>query len=281
MRELIVQFKKIFSSPWFYLSTLLTIILFFCAEIYSAPDTLNRYSVINSLMSFEREEMLRSAEFCGYYIIRDARSGWFTLFAPLSTAFCFVPLMCAERENNALRFQIFRSSKIKFELSRYLAGTISGGLSTALGYAIFSGMVYLLFPDISEYSWLFTEQAGSAADFLKPLLGVFLYGMFWSTPAMFGLSVIRNKYIVMCVPFFIKYAAAQTVSMLSQNNYKDPEHINQTAAAFLSAISPEALLTVPEYTSSRIGSIIFYAVLSAAFLIGYLAIQRAESDKGA
>lgn len=281
MRELFVQSRKIFSSPWFYLSTLLTIILLFCAEIYSDPSTLNRYSVINSLMTFDRDEMLRTAEFCGYNVIRSARSGWFTLFAPLSTAFCFVPLMCAERENNAVRFQVFRSSKMKYELSRYVSGTLSGGISAALGYAVFAGIVYLLFPDISQYSGLFTEQACGAADFLKPLFGVFLYGTFWTMPAMFSLSVIRNKYIVMCIPFFIKYAAAQTVSMLSQSVYKDLEHINTAAAAFLSAINPNALLTVPEYASSQAGSIIFYAALSAAFLVGYLLLQKAGSDKGA
>lgn len=281
MREFAVQVKKIFSSPWFYLSTLLAVVLLFCAEIYSDPSTTNRYSVINSLMTFDREEMLRFPEFCDYNVISSARSGWFTLFVPLSSAFCFVPMICGERENNALRFQVFRSSKIKFELSRYLAGTISGGLSTALGYAIFSGMVYLLFPDISEYSGIFTEQAGSAADFLKLLLGIFLYAVFWSIPAMFGTSVIRNKYIVMCIPFFIKYAAVQTVSMMSQNIYKDPEHINRTAAALLYIISPEALMYVFEYAVNRTGSIIFYSALSAAFLIGYLALQRAESDKGA
>ena len=280
MREITVQFKKIFSSPWFYLSTLLTVVLFFCAEIYSDPVSLNRYSVINSLMSFDRDEMLRSTEFCSYNVIRNARGGWFTLFVPLSTAFCFVPLICAERENNAIRFQIFRSSKIKFELSRYFAGIITGGLSTALGYAVFGGMVYILFPGSSEYAGLF-EQTVGAADLLKLLLGVFFYGMFWSSPAMFGTSVIRNKYIVMCIPFFIKYAAAQTITLMSQNLYKDPENINEELRTFLYIIRPEALMYVPEHTANRAGILIFYGAMAAVMLIGYLLLQRAGSDKDA
>lgn len=171
--------------------------------------------------------------------------------------------------------------KIKFKFSRYISGVVSGGISAAPGYAVFGGAVYLLFPDISEYSGLFAEQASGAADSLKPLLGVFLYGTFWSMPAMFGLSVMQDKYIVMCIPFSIKYTAAQSVSMLSQSIYKNPEHIDRTSASLLYIISPEALLIMPEYAADSVGSIIFYAVLSAASLIGYLILQRAGSDKGA
>lgn len=233
-------------------------------------------------MNFDRNEMLRHFELCSYYVIISARSGWFTLFVPLSTAFCFVPLMCAERDNNALRFQMVRSSKLKFNLSRYFSEVLAGGLSIALGYIIFSGLVFILFPGRSEFAQLFTEQSDEGfMGFLKILVGIWLYGIFWSMPAMFCTSVIKNKYLVMCIPFFIKYGIAQTASMLAQHIYNDLENINMTLASFVNIINPESLMFVVEYSANSGGILIFYGVVSAALLIGYLLIQMAGRDQGA
>lgn len=281
MREISVSFKKIFSSAGFYLSTLLTITLLFCAEVYVDALTSDRYSVISALMNFDRNEMLRHFELCSYYVIRNARNGWFTLFVPLSTAFCFVPLMCTERDSNALRFQIVRSSKLKFDLSRYLSGIFAGGISVALGYAIFSGLSFILFPGRSEFGDFFDGQSGEGfIGYLKILLGIWLYGTFWSMPAMFCTSIIKNKYLVMCIPFFIKYGVVQTVSMLTQRIFGDPENINMTLASFLNIINPESLMHVAEYGTAG-GILIFYGAVSAALLIGYLLIQMAGRDQGA
>lgn len=281
MREISVQFKKIFSSAGFYLSTLLTVTLLFCAQVYVDAVTADRYSAFSALINFDRDEMLRHFEFCSYYVIRSARSGWFTLFVPLSTAFCFVPLMCTERDNNALRFQIVRSSKLKFNLSRYFSGVFAGGLSVVLGYAVFSGLIFILFPGKSEFAQFFDGQSNEGViGYFKILLGIWLYGTFWSMPAMFCTSVIKNKYIVMCIPFFIKYGIVQTVSMLTQQIYNDPENINMTLASFLNIINPEALMYVAEYGAAG-GILIFYGAVSAALLIGYLLIQIAGRDQGA
>lgn len=281
MKEILVQFKKIFSSSGFYLSTLLTVTLLFCAEVYMDALTSDRYSAISALMNFDHDEMLRHFELCSYYVIRSARNGWFTLFVPLSTAFCFVPLMCTERDSNALRFQIARSSKLKFNLSRYLSGIFAGGISVALGYAVFSGLSFILFPGRSEFAQFFDGQSDEGfMGYLKILLGIWLYGTFWSMPAMFCTSVIKNKYLVMCIPFFIKYGAVQTVSMLTQHIFSDPENINMTLASFLNIINPESLMYVAEYGTAG-GILIFYGAVSAALLIGYLLIQTAGRDQGA
>lgn len=282
MREISVSFKKIFSSAGFYLSTLLTITLLFCAEVYVDALTSDRYSVISALMNFDRNEMLRHFELCSYYVIRNARNGWFTLFVPLSTAFCFVPLMCTERDSNALRFQIVRSSKLKFDLSRYLSGIFAGGISVALGYAIFSGLIFILFPGRSEFAQFFDGQSDEGViGYLKILLGIWLYGTFWSMPAMFCTSVIKNKYIVMCIPFFTKYGIAQTVALLTQQIYNDLENINMTLVSFVSIINPESPMYIAEYGSIGGGILIFCGVVSAALLIGYLLIQMAGRDQGA
>lgn len=280
MRVITVQFRKIFTMTGFYTSVLLTVILLFCAQIYADAMTSDRYSAVTALMNFDRGEMLRHFELCSYNVIRNARSGWFTLFVPLSTAFCFVPLMCAERDNNALRFQIVRSSKLKFNLSRYFSGIFAGGLSAALGYAVFSGLIFILFPGKSEFAQFFDGQGDEdVLGFLKILLGVWLYGMFWSMPAMFCTSFLKNKYLIICIPFFIKYGVAQTSQMLMQHILNDPEKVNTPLASFVNIISPESLMFFEYYPGA--GVFIFYGGLSALLLAGYLLLQRTWRDQGA
>ena len=156
-------------------------------------------TVFRALTDFSREELSANYELCNIMVVRNARNGWFTLFAPIITAFCFVPLMCAERDENAVRFQIFRTTKLKYSVTEFLSGVISGGLAITLGYVIFSGTVTLLFPNVSEM----TDYFPSA------VLEMWLYGTFWSIPSMLCTSILRNKYLVMCIPFFVKYGLTQ------------------------------------------------------------------------
>lgn len=150
MREIAVSSKKTVTSWNFRLCVVMTIGLLFLSEVYENTLTENKYSVINVLFSFSADEIKSHAELCNIFVISNARGSWFSLFVPIIAAFCFVPEMCAEREENALRFQVFRSSKTKWQISSFLTGIISGGTAVTLGYVIFLGFVMLLFPDISE-----------------------------------------------------------------------------------------------------------------------------------
>lgn len=281
MREAIIQFKKIFTSGGFYLCVLSTLILLFCAEVYAEPLTGNCYSAIRALLEFNREEMLQKLELCDILVMRSARGGWFTLFSPMIAAFCFVPSMCAERGNNALRFQIVRSSKLKFSLSQYFSGIISGGIAVALGYALFCGMVFFLFPGKSDFGDLYAQRLESIVfDLPKAMLGIWLYGAFWSVPAMFCTSVMQNKYLIMCIPFFIKYGISQTVQRLTQLAFADFENINYTLSRITFIANPDALMYLgdtPDYGWILLNFGIFFALFSGCFLI----IQRNRRDCGA
>lgn len=167
-------------------------------------------TVFRALTDFSREELSANYELCNIMVVRNARNGWFTLFAPIITAFCFVPLMCAERDENAVRFQIFRTTKLKYSVTEFLSGVISGGLAITLGYVIFSGTVTLLFPNVSEMTDYAVQMLENAEfDFPSAVLEMWLYGTFWSIPSMLCTSILRNKYLVMCIPFFVKYGLTQ------------------------------------------------------------------------
>ncbi|MCH5196990.1 MAG: hypothetical protein J1F28_09755 [Oscillospiraceae bacterium] len=280
MRAIIVELRKNLTSAGFFICVLFTVVLLFCAEIYTDRLTMERYSAIRALLDLDRAELAKQTEFENIMVMSNARNGWITLFVPIITAFCFVLQVCAERAGNAVRYGICRSSKIKYNLSRCFSGIVSGGLALALGYAIFCGLVFFMFPNASEMSE-FSAQAmeNSRFDFLKAMLGMWLYGAFWSIPAMFCTSVMRNKYLIICIPFFLKYAMTQTSYMLSNKAYADLENINYTLAKFVGITRPEALLYIDGGYYSW-GGLLFYIALAAAFIAGFGIIQCSRRDCG-
>lgn len=275
MRNLVVSFKKIFTSPGFYLCIAMTIFLLFAAEIYTDYDTQSRYSVIRALFDFSSEDRAKHYELYNVMIMKNARNGWLTLFAPIITSFCFVPQMCAERNENAVRFQIFRTSKVNYNISQFLSGVISGGFALAVGYSVFCAMVFFLFPNASaEFGILMNEDF----NFTKCLASIWLYGAFWSIPAMFLTSVLHNKYLVMCIPFFVKYGLTQNYQKIL-NNAISAESIDEDAIKLANFINPDGILWINDAT--RLNIILLFGILAAIFFAAFVIIMQKRGDCGA
>lgn len=281
LRSFYIDIKKIFMSGGFWLCLLMTTVLLFTATVYTDSDTQNRYSVIKALTDFTAEQRTKIFELCNVSVMRSAAEGWLSLFVPIITAFCFVPQFCAERDGNAVRFQIFRSSKLAHNLSRFFSGIISGGSAILLGYAVFCGAVYFLFPGISQMD----EYTASTVEDMRfsfplTLLSVWLYGVFWSIPSMFCTSILRNKYLIMCLPFFVKYALTQTVHKLYLNSTADFENIDSSMLEFANIVNPDGLLYAFEWVNGGRIFLLFGAA-AAVFLTGYLIIRLNWRDQGA
>lgn len=279
MQTLFISYRKIITSHGFFICVIFTVVLLFYANIHTDYSTQSRYSVIRGLLYYSREELADEYEFCNTLVVQNARSGWFMLFAPILGAFCFVPIITTEREENALRFQIFRTSKLKYFISEFFAGAISAGTATALGYAVFSAIVSPLFPSVSEMSDLAKNMLeGTTFNFPKLLLRTWCFGAFWSIPAMLLTSVLRNKYLIMCIPFFIKYGLTQTYQKISQNIYAG-ELPDAKTLRILSAVNPDGIIWINEF--NRV-SVIFLFLISALILFAvYLMISMKRSDCGA
>lgn len=278
MRELVISFKKIITSRGFWLCVIMTVVLLFAAYLHTDYNTMNRYSAVRALMDFSAEELAEEFEFCNISVVQNARSGWFMMFSPIISAFCFVPLMTVEREENAMRFQIFRTSKLKYFVSEFFAGAISAGTATALGYAIFAAIAFPLFPSVSEMSdFAALMLEGTTFNFPALLLGMWCFGAFWSIPAMLLTSVLRNKYLIMCIPFFIKYGLTQTYQKISQNIFAG-EIPGAKTLKIINAVNPDGIIRIDEY--NRISVIILFSVSALIMFAGYLIISIKRSDCG-
>lgn len=241
--------------------------------------TQNRYSVIQALASFERADMLQHIEMSDLIVMQRARNGWFSLFIPIITAFCFVPMICVKRDTRAIRYCIFRSSKFKFNLSVFFSGVFCGGFAVTLGYAIFCGAVYLLFPHMAEFDAALLPFSYSF-HFFRSLLGVFLFAVFWSMPAMFLTSVLQNRYVIMCVPLFIKYGISQSVVKITQNAVSDLDNINYNLMRFVNIIDPDRLMFSENNVDVK-WVVLVFGVFAFLFFCGYMLAEMTREDCGA
>lgn len=279
MRNFFVSFRKNAASLGFLLCVAMTVLLLFAAEVYYDFDTQTRYSVFRALTDFTAEERAANYELCSHMVVQNARSGWFSLFAPIIAAFCFVPTICSEREEKASRFQIFRTTKLNFGVSQFFSGVVSGGAAISLGYIIFAVFVMILFPNIDEISGFSAEILQETA-FNLPLLTlkVFLFGAFWSIPAMLLTSVLNNKYLIMCIPFFLKYGLKQLHQKISQDAFS-AVNTDKNAITLANAINPDGILWV--YDETRLVTWLVFGISAALMFAAFIIINRKRVDCGA
>lgn len=279
MKEFAVSLRKFTASRGFWLCLIMTVVLLFAAYLHTDYNTMNRYSAVRALMDFSAEELAEEFEFCNISVVENARVGWFTMFSPILSAFCFVPLMTTEREENAVRFQIFRSSKPRYFIAEFFAGVISAGTATALGYAIFAAIAFPLFPGVSEMSdFAVLMLEGTTFNFPKLLLGMWCCGAFWSIPAMLLTSVLRNKYLIMCIPFFVKYGLTQTYQKISQNIFAE-ELPDAKTLKLINAVNPDGIIQINEF--NRISVIVLFSISALILFASFLIFSMKRGDCGA
>jgi hypothetical protein len=277
----------------FYICVIFTVVLCFFADIYDMGYG-NKYSAILSLIKFDREYMLNDISFCSFNVMQKGAGSWLTMFIPIISAFAFVPLVCDEYEAKSVRFEIFRSTKLCFYVSRFITACLCGGLAVMLGFGLFTLTEYALFPNISEYEvsikTTFEEslgcqypefvQGGYAVIILEKLGNMFLYGVVCVAPVITLTSVVRNKYLAMCIPFFLKYAMNQTCIKLQSQAVLDIENVDAGLQKISMVLNPDALAYLYGYGDEKFIVLVYSCaiiVLSAAL---YLILCARRFDCG-
>ena len=286
------KIKKAVTIVGFYGCILFSTILCFSAIIYIDTVKNNNYSVCLSLFSFDRRFMLTDTSFCAQSIILKGADGWLPMFIPIISAFAFIPLICDEHEAKSVRFEIFRTSKCSFYISRFVTALLCGALAVTIGYLIFIALVLLLFPHLSEYRPQQTEMfyenlryvypeisRGMLLPVVKTLGSVFVYGAFWAMPAVLLTAIVRNKYIVLCVPFFLKYALGQLCQKLQAQAVSDIQHTDMKLLEFTGVIHPDSLAHLSQLGDKK--SVLIYSglLVIAAFAL-YMFLQTRRLDSG-
>lgn len=285
---------KILTGYGFYICIIFTTVLSFSAEIYIDSVNGNKYSVFRALMDFDRDYMLTDTAFCSFEVMQKGSGSWLSLFIPIVASFSFVPLMCDEYEAKAIRFEVFRSSKACYHSSRFITACLSGGLAIMLGYGLFMWITYLLFPHINEYESgmqeLYREmlmyrfpdltESGFTIIVVQKLASMFTYGAVCCAPVIMLTIIIRNKYLVMCIPFFIKYALNQTCIKLQTQATADYNNMDMELLHKVEIINPDALARLSEYGANKKSVLIYSGIIIAISFVVYLIVSLRKVDSG-
>ena len=286
------DFYKIVTGYGMYLCVLFTIILCFGTSIHIDMMNNDQYSVIRSLISFDREFMLSSYDFISINVALKGAGSWLSMFIPIISAFAYIPLVCDESESKSIRYAVFRSSKLKFYLSRFITAVLSGGFAVMIGYMVFCGIVFILFPNIGEfpaetrefYIQYLSDVYPSTADFgigsalVIKFAEIFVYGAIAAIPSILLTAVSKNKYVVLCIPFFIKYALTQTSVKLIAQAYSNGEGVGGKLTDISNVINLDYVLQIYEMKGYKL--IAVYIIVAISTLALYLFIQLRRFDSG-
>lgn len=163
-----------------------------------------------------------------------------------------------------------------------------------LGFGLFTLADYALFPNINEYSTELKKtyeeilvysypditQNGYGFIILKKLGEMFLYGAVCAAPAIMFTSLIRNKYLVLCIPFFIKYAVNQTCIKLQSQAVSDYNNVDTEKMKISSIVNPDALSYLSDFGNDKKLVLIYNGALLFSAAVIYLIIQSRRLDSG-
>jgi hypothetical protein len=124
IRNIKMDIYKILTSYGFYICIIFTVVLCFFTYIYEDSTNGDKYSALMSITSFDKDFMLCDTRFCSFEVMRKGSGSWLSLFIPLISAFAFIPLVCDEYEAKSVRLEIFRSSKMCYNLSKFITACL-------------------------------------------------------------------------------------------------------------------------------------------------------------
>ncbi len=295
MRTIRLELEKIIRGSGFWLCILCTFLLCLTADVYENMLTGRRYSAAEAVVTFSERELTEDWQFCSREVIRKGMDGWLSFFLPIVAAFPCIPLLCDEYRTKYVRYEIQRNRKRSFYAAKLAAVFLGGAMAVTAGYALFSLTISLVFPGPMEFSPAIREfyelmAVGGSESFsgissflyvLKILCCVFLAGGLSALPAVVLTSVSLNKYVVLCVPFFLKYGLLQICLSLRQSDF----FLSGRAPGWLieanTIINPDTPLYLYQYPGDFRGKILAWCLILVVFYSGcYLILQKRRFDCG-
>ncbi|MDE6852452.1 MAG: hypothetical protein K2J67_08185, partial [Lachnospiraceae bacterium] len=108
----------------------------------------------------------------------------------------------------------------------------------------------------------------------------FLYGAVCAAPAVMLTSLIQNKYLVLCIPFFLKYVANQTCTRIRSQVIENPEKLDMKFQKAGSIVNPDALADLSSFGEDRKLVLFYNASIVVLLFIIYVFIQNRRLDSG-
>ena len=291
LRLLGIQLKKLFCSPLFYCAAVTLTVLLMLSPVRYNSDSGNSESVIYCILNYSFDELSnKSLFYCfSFYSVFNSAtySNTVSMFIPILAAIGAVNVFADERNSKIKRLIVVRTGHKKYIFSNIIFFMISGGLVCLLGYGLFGLIISFFFPHINDYPpeliqgslsyCSLYKSMGINAVYTVKLLLYFIYGMTLTLPALVLVSFLKNKYLIVCIPFFLKYAL-NNISNALISKFILTENQFYEQASYI--INPEAITTLVTDSANAVYIIAVNLIFMLVSIILTAVIMLKEVDKG-
>lgn len=279
IKSLKCDLHKTMLSTGFVAAIFVAFLLCFTENIYIDSKTMQAFSVFEVLFKFKRSFMESNTSFYSLSVFGSAFSGYSAMFLPVLASFPFVFSQSAERNSGNIRFSIYRTKRLKYYLSKFICAVLSGGICIMLGVLFFGIFSCCAFPGIEYYPHLNLENYapdGVFAEVGKKLLSSLIYGAVNAIPAFFLSSFCRNRYIILCVPFLMRFMLDTATKKITANS---PDYNIYEMVFPFESYAPSQIPYL-KAGSMLYSTIAVTVIFSAVMLLGYIIIMELRTDKG-
>lgn len=198
------EFIRMIKSRWFLLGVFFTFGLCFLSEIVSGA---NQYTIMQVLDKMSRSEMAQEAQLYPAVVLRNAFSGYVTLFVPVVSALPLIQLLHTETQSGWKRIYMCRRSCVRYYWDKWLAGMLISGLMMLIVAVMFRSVMAAVIPgiDSEQLEMMGWRKYPMWLEELRSYLGIFCYGVFSAIPAIIISTFTNNMYFMICLPFMICY----------------------------------------------------------------------------
>lgn len=211
IRYCLNEMKQVILSVPFWVCCLLVMALETTAGFCIIGET--EISVIEAIFYFSQQERESNVLLNSFAAFSAGTGSWLSLFAPVITALPFVVLFRDETSTGYRRFRIVSiEDKKLFCMIKYIVCFFTGALIMFTGTLMFAVITEIFFPSLrsfgSEYSEMVLSSysvSGVLQANLQHLVCCFFYGGFWALMSFGLLGKIANKYLIVGIPFMVKY----------------------------------------------------------------------------
>lgn len=207
------EWIRIMQSIWFALGVCFTFALCFFSEIVTGEKSSTILQVLNNM---SRSVMAQEPQLYPAVAIRNAFSGYVTLFVPIISALPMIHNLHIETQSGWKRFYISRKSRQEYYWHKWVAGMLSGGCMLLVVAVLFQSFMALSVPkmDAELLEEVGIHQNNLLLDLIKVYIGIFCYGAFSVVPAILISSFSNNFYFMICIPFMLSYFGDVSISAL-------------------------------------------------------------------
>lgn len=271
------ELLRMLCSVWFALGVCFTLALCFFSEIVTGDET---YTILQALQNMSRSAMAQEPQLETAVALRNAFSGYVTLFVPIVSALPMIQLLHVETQSGCKRFYMSRQSCREYYGNKWIAGMLSGALMMLIVAALFQGFMALRLPKVDNQAleMLGYDTGNKFLDLAKVYIGIFVYGAFSVIPAIMVSSFTNNFYFVVCLPFMVSYFWDVAISAIAA--FIRAHQIGDVFSNITELLFSRAYLTIAESGWDLLVGGGRAAVLLTALLLIYCCYLNRKRDCG-